>query len=208
MRLRSKVFGALAAAGLLGSVGVSTAIAAIPDSGTGVYTSCVSSSGVSGLRTVYMIDKQAGNNCPSGYDQKQWNQAGPIGATGPIGPQGSMGIPGPTGPAGAKGDKGDKGDTGSIGPAGSLTTMQVTGTDTTGDPVVTGDGTAYDYRPVATCPTGYVATGGGMSPDDSNLVLTRNFGPTADGHGWAGYIRSGPTGSWTVTATCAIGNFS
>lgn len=92
--------------------GASYASAAIPDSDDGEYHACVSSVGT--LKPVYMIDKQAGASCPSGYNEKIWNQAG---LTGPAGPVGPTGMPGP---AGAKGDKGDTGATGPQGEPGEV----------------------------------------------------------------------------------------
>lgn len=90
--------GAAVAASLM--LGAGAAVAAIPDSGTGVFTACVANNPgfLSGdMRNVYMIDKQAGGHCSNGYTEKQWNQ------TGPVGPQGE---PGPQGEAGPAGDSG------------------------------------------------------------------------------------------------------
>jgi len=86
------------AASIAAVVGISwggVALAAIPDSGTGVFTACVPANGT--LRSVFMIDKQGGASCPAGFDEKTWNQIGPAGPAGPAG------ATGPAGPAGALG---------------------------------------------------------------------------------------------------------
>jgi len=75
---------ATAAAAALAAGGV--AYAAIPDSTTGVITSCRDASG--GLR---VIDKQSGATCPAGTTQLEWNQRGLQGPTGMRGPQGPAG---------------------------------------------------------------------------------------------------------------------
>jgi hypothetical protein len=83
---------------------------------------------------------------------------------------------GPAGPAGPQGPQGDPG---------SLATVQVTAYDT----APTGTTNNYHYHPVATCPTGYVATGGGWA--DSMLAFANptvgDAGPTTDGRGWQGH---------------------
>lgn len=116
MTLRKRAFYTLAGLGLLAGV-ATPAFAAIPDSDDSEYHACVSSIGT--LKPVYMIDKEAGANCPSGYNEKTWNKSG---MPGPAGPKGDKGDPGPAGPAGATGEKGDtgaQGPQGEQGPAGA-----------------------------------------------------------------------------------------
>lgn len=65
--------GAAVSASLM--LGTGIAVAAIPDSGTGVFTACVANNPgfLSGdMRNVYMIDKQDGDTCSNGYTEKQW----------------------------------------------------------------------------------------------------------------------------------------
>lgn len=78
------------------AAGGGVAYAAIPDSGTGVYTACVANNPgfFTDHRTVYIIDKQAGDTCNNGYTEKTWNQTGPQGAQGTQGPAGPQGEPG------------------------------------------------------------------------------------------------------------------
>lgn len=101
---------------------------AIPDSDDQEYHAVVSNTGVNGMRTIYMIDKQAGTAVPPGYSEKTWKKegaAGPVGPTGPAGPAGATGPAGPTGPAGADGEdgtsgpQGPQGEVGPEGPAGA-----------------------------------------------------------------------------------------
>lgn len=94
---RKKVAATLGVAVLLAG-GSQLAMASIPDSDDSEYHACVSGgSGFNTLRSVYMIDKQAGVNCPTGYSEKVWNQKGVKGDTGDVGPAG------PQGPAGEPG---------------------------------------------------------------------------------------------------------
>jgi|SRR5882757_2035822 len=74
----------IASVATLALVGGGVAYASIPDSGTGVYTACVKNSQVflSSAHDVRMLDKQAGESCPSGWTEKSWNQAAaPTGPT-------------------------------------------------------------------------------------------------------------------------------
>jgi len=96
--------GAIAGIALGGSAIV---VASIPDSNTGVVTSCLKANG-----TIVVIDAQAGTTCHSNETTLRWNQvgpegpAGPAGATGPVGPEGPAGPVGPAGPEGAQGEPG------------------------------------------------------------------------------------------------------
>lgn len=89
MRLRNKI---VVATGALALLAGGTAYAAIPDSDDGEFHACVSNTG--SLKTIVMIDKQAGTNCPSNYTEKVWNQQGPAGPQGPQGEPGEQGSDG------------------------------------------------------------------------------------------------------------------
>lgn len=122
--IRGRKAAIAAAAAAIVAGGTFAAVAAVPSSDTGEFHACVQNSNfLNSGRTVKIIDKQAGENCPSGYTEKIWNQVGPVGpagptgVTGPTGQKGDTGDSGPQGPAGATGPKGDKGDTGDVGPA-------------------------------------------------------------------------------------------
>jgi hypothetical protein len=93
-----------------------TALAAIPDSNTGVFSACfVTKSGA-----VRIIDAQAGAKCdPKTELLITWNTKGQKGDTGAAGAQGVKGDTGAVGPAGVKGDTGAVGATGATGPQGA-----------------------------------------------------------------------------------------
>lgn len=87
-------------------------------------------------------------------------------------------------------------------------TVQVTAYDTS----PTGTTNSYHYHPVATCPDGYVATGGGWADSmvDFSAVTTGNDGPTTDGLGWQGhalYFQNTRT-DIGITVACALGTTS
>lgn len=93
------------------------ALAAIPDSSTGVITGCYNQ--ISGALRV--IDAQHGARCLTGEKKLTWNQTGPQGPLGPQGPQGAKGetgAAGPQGPAGPQGEDGPPGPRGPVGPQG------------------------------------------------------------------------------------------
>lgn len=73
----------------VGGIGTFAAHAAIPNSTTHQYSVCLPNVGT--LKTAFFIDKEAGTNCPAGYTEKTWNQAGPAGPPGPAGPVGPAG---------------------------------------------------------------------------------------------------------------------
>lgn len=104
---------------------------------------------------------------------------------------------GPAGPAGA---------TGATGPAGSSAFVRVTATAT---PVANG-GDGYIYDATASCPTGYVATGGGLKDATTGSRATGiKSGPSADGKGWRAYIVYGTNDQDIgVTVICAAGTTS
>lgn len=86
-------------------------------------------------------------------------------------------------------------------------TVQVTSFDTS----PTGTTNNYHYHPVATCPTDYVATGGGWADAlVDGTATTGNAGPTTDGLGWQGhalYFQNTRT-DIGVTVICALGTTS
>lgn len=91
------------------------AVAAIPDSSTGVISSCLKTS----TGTIRIIDFQAGRRCTTGEVLLNWNQKGSTGATGAQGPAGPQGPQGPAGAMGAQGATGTPGIAGSQGPQGA-----------------------------------------------------------------------------------------
>jgi Collagen triple helix repeat (20 copies) len=110
MHLSKKIVAGAAAT--LAIVATSTAVAAIPDSGSVIHSCYKKSGGV-----VRVIDT-ASTSCDSNETPLDWNQQGPQGPQGAPGPKGdkgdkgAQGDPGPAGPAGPQGEKGDKGDPG------------------------------------------------------------------------------------------------
>jgi collagen triple helix repeat protein len=120
---------------VLGLVAGSIAYAAIPNSTTGVISSCYSQA----KGTFRPIDTQAGETCKHNETLLEWNQQGPAGSTGPAGPTGATGATGATGPAGATGATGLAGATGATGPAGATGATGPAGaTGTTGPAGATG----------------------------------------------------------------------
>jgi len=86
--------------------------------------------------------------------------AGPVGATGERGPAGPAGPGGATGERGPTGATGATGATGPMGPQGPAGTTNVT--VVTNPPLLPGGGLPDGLlNPVANCPPGRVATGGG-----------------------------------------------
>lgn len=66
---KKKFVVALAAAGLA-AAGTTAAFAAIPDSDDSEFHACVGNTGP--VRSIYMIDKEAGESCVTGYTEKTW----------------------------------------------------------------------------------------------------------------------------------------
>ncbi|MFD9124314.1 hypothetical protein [Kitasatospora sp. NPDC059571] len=98
--------------------------------------------------------------------------------------------------------------------SGAAAVVRVTATDTSPTIVGTeGPNNIYSYVPVAECPAGYVATGGGWKDATVNLPIppVGLHGPTADGLGWQGHARS-TLGAGTldigVTVICERGTTS
>lgn len=197
----------VAAAGVAAALGLTTwggaAFASIPDSGNGTYTACLTPGGGT-LHSVFLIDKQGGASCPTGFTEKTWNQAGPVGpagATGPKGDTGDAGAVGPTGPAGAKGD------TGPAGPAGTSggTFYYAEGGD------ATAGGGSFETAAV-TCPRGDVAVSGGQNVVNNGTyqAYAVTFSGPADQHDngphqwWVRIaVPSGsPNVSWDVRVLC------
>lgn len=103
-------------------------------------------------------------------------------------------------------------------PTAALVTARVTATDSAPTSVsVVVDGrtsTFWNYSPVAHCPTGDVATGGGWKDSaltNGSTPTTPTYpnglnGPTADGKGWQGHVSYGlSTADIGVTVICAPG---
>lgn len=112
MRQHIRTIGGLVAGLILGAGAV--AVAAIPDSNTGVISACMKTRD----GTIRIIDFQAGRRCVTGETLITWNQKGVPGAQGATGATGSAGAPGAQGPAGATGPQGAPGLPGAQGPAG------------------------------------------------------------------------------------------
>jgi hypothetical protein len=104
MRLKvGFMVGAIAGLTLAGTAAV---VADIPDSVTGVVTSCLKANG-----TIQVIDAEAGTTCGQNQTTLGWNQVGPIGPIGPEGPAGETGATGETGETGETGMQGESGVT-------------------------------------------------------------------------------------------------
>ena len=92
---------------------------------------------------------------------------------------------GPAGPRGATGERGPTGATGATGPIGPRGPAGATN--------VTVETSAEEVNPVATCPAGRVATGGGGSVTDNTWYLYESF-PVAPA------TPGGPPTAWAVNA--------
>ncbi len=113
VRQHIRTIGGLAAGVILGATAV--AVAAIPDSNTGVISACMKTRD----GTIRIIDYQAGRRCVTGETLITWNQKGVPGAQGAAGAPGSAGATGAQGPTGATGPQGAPGLPGAQGPAGT-----------------------------------------------------------------------------------------
>ncbi|MCW2938441.1 MAG: Collagen triple helix repeat protein [Actinomycetia bacterium] len=162
IRMTRRVLIGSAAVALLAGGSSAVALAANAPSAN-VFKGCLSSAGA--VYNVHINPSKA-PTCRQRDKQITWNQTGPTGpagaagaagATGAAGPQGLKGDTGPAGPAGPAGAQGPKGDTGAQGPAGPSGAATAV-TATTDYTFVPANGQAF---PVAACPTGYNATGGG-----------------------------------------------
>lgn len=71
--------------GAMALAGGGVSYAAIPDSGTGVYTMCLPNAGT--YKAPVFIDKESGASCQYGYSEKTFNQTGPTGPQGATGPE-------------------------------------------------------------------------------------------------------------------------
>jgi hypothetical protein len=99
---RSPILLLAVAVGAVGSIGgITAAMADIPDSG--IINGCYKTSGAA-KGALSIIDRSAGQTCPSGTSPLSWNQTGPQGPAGPstAGPGGLdvTIIEGPTGDSG------------------------------------------------------------------------------------------------------------
>lgn len=103
MRGKGRTLVALIVGVILG--GTSVGIAAIPDSGSGTISACMSRAG-----SLRVIDYQSGKRCRTNETLLTWNQQGPRGPAGTTGPQGPAGPKGDTGATGATGPEGSPGN--------------------------------------------------------------------------------------------------
>jgi Collagen triple helix repeat (20 copies) len=178
-------------------VSTATALAAIPDGGTGVITACYKES----TGSVRLIDGEAGATCAKSELEVEWNQVGP---EGPAGPQGVQGVTGPAGPEGPAGPTGPAGPQGPAGPAGTVNLKQATNN--------------FGIAPGASeatvdCPDGTVATGGGYHitavPIDWQDPYVAGSGPvfdvdpfgTATPVGWFVNVFNGTTSTAEINGT-------
>jgi hypothetical protein len=97
----------------------------------------------------------------------------------------------PAGPAGPRGATGERGATGATGPAGPAGPAGPRGP--AGATNVTVETSVEQVNPVATCPAGRVATGGGGSVTDNTWYLYESF-PVAPA------TPGGPPTAWAVNA--------
>ncbi len=170
----------LAAIAVLAVAG-SVAYATIPDSG-GVIHGCY----LKAIGSLRVIDPSAGQRCAGVEKAIQWNQTGPQGPQGTPGTNGAAGPAGPTGPAGP------------AGPTTALSVLHVT------NQIVAPAGIAQVN---ATCPSGYMLTGGGAAissgvQPDSNLVDSGpglDFGQAVAAETWSVYYHV-PTGGAAIMA--------
>src|SRR4051812_29008987 len=100
------VLGGIAALFLVAGLASAVTAASIP-APDGTFTGCYTTT--TSLKTFYLIDKTAGQSCPKGYQEVQFNEKGQPGPAGPTGAPGPTGSPGPTGVAGPTGGPGPTG---------------------------------------------------------------------------------------------------
>jgi alpha-tubulin suppressor-like RCC1 family protein len=159
--------------------GAAVAVAAIPDTTTGVITSCLKVKDGS----VRIIDAQAGKRCSSGETLLTWNQRGQQGA------QGVSGVPGAPGPAGPQGLPGV---TGAQGPTGAQGTPGQGNKTVTGIVEITaGVVSLHGYGFTASC-TNTIAS----STTDCDLTFPTSTWGTTPPAVWAGFVTTAPS-SWT-----------
>ncbi|MFL5819042.1 MAG: hypothetical protein ACJ76L_15790 [Conexibacter sp.] len=102
---------------------------------------------------------------------------------------------GRAGPSGAAGPQGPVGPQGPAGPSSLSTTVR--------SQTFTADG-GGSARGEVRCPTGMVATGGGVSPGLTLVTVTDE--PSGDGQGWTGAANAGaPADMMRVTVICTPG---
>ena len=137
---------------------------------------------------------------PKGDNGQHGSQGpqGPKGDNGPQGPKGDHGPQGPkgdNGPEGPKGDHGPQGPKGDPGPPGLAEAIVITGTASDGSTVT------------ATCPTGKIAIGGGVSSTNENSTISANEPLVQSGSskpvGWRGKAKG--QGNTTVHVICTPG---
>ena len=188
------VLGALAALFLVAGLASAVTAASIP-AADGTFTACYTTT--TSVKTFYLIDKGAGQSCPKGYQEVQFNQkgqpgpagspgpAGPAGSPGPTGPPGPTGSPGPTGPPGPSGEPGPSGPPGPTGVPGSEGSPGPAGPS--GPPGTTGQfvHTALGTVPVRVTASTSADTIPGLSqtvdvPSDATVVVSSTGGLETD----------------------------
>jgi hypothetical protein len=159
----------LVAGSLLLTVGVGSALGAIPNPGDGRYYACFSKrTGV-----VKLINYPTVSTCPARHRLIDWGRTGP---------QGPVGAAGAAGPQGAQGPQGLQGPQGPAGEAGitKITVQKVSVEETLDNAVGT-----YKFVDLQ-CPSGRV-TGGGFSISggfDGNTPTISVFRSKSEGDGW------------------------
>ena len=181
MKRHIRTIGGLAAGVILGAAAV--AVAAIPDSNTGVISACMKTRD----GTIRIIDFQAGRRCVTGETLMTWNQKGVPGALGAPGAQGvpggtgSQGAPGATGPQGPLGLQGAPGLQGAQGPAGAQGSDGAQGNaGPAGPPGPQGD----------TGPAGLAGAQGDAGPQGPALLLADFYVRTAASSSFNGVARA------------------
>lgn len=196
LRLPS-AYEAVAIVGAFAALG-GVAIAAVPDSGTGVISGCYASlPGLGGLPGVLrVVDAQGGQKCLPAEKPLAWNQSASPGPQGAPGPKGDPGTPGPKGDPGAPGVKGPAGPAGADGVSG-YEIVESNGVATPGQSVAV----------IAHCPGGKFAIGGGFRAgkiDGVEVVVSAPFG--ADAWGVQGTNHNQTNTTLTAAAVCAAVN--
>ncbi len=170
------------AVGALVVAGTGIGIASIPDASGVVHTCYTTNGSVFGQPqgSLRVIDTAKGQKCQASETGLNLNQTGP---TGPAGPKGATGATGPQGPAGGGGVAGA-----------TVVTHTITGTTVAGD--------------IEVCPSGDIATGGGLDYvlGSGGARVEMNapaFGPSNIPTGWQGQVDTADAGA-SITMTVYV----